>query len=125
MKRYAITLVILTLFAAAAGADTWACWNTKGEADLDKWAAAFDTHGDTLHACNFSPVVGSGSGVIFNDDGTGFILKGYTMRKHLLPFSRVRDTEIRWTLDREPACLPSSRKRKTATSTHIVGTSSK
>ena len=101
MKRYAITLVVVTLFAAAAGADTWACWNTKAEGDLDKWTAAFKTHGDTLHACNFSPVVASGRGAVFNEDGTGFILEGYTMRQHRIPFNRPRDTEIRWALNRE------------------------
>ena len=85
---------------ATAGADTWACWNTEGKDDLDKWAAAFKTNGDSLHACNFSPVVGAGSGAIFNADGTGFILKGYRMRQHQIPFRYSRDTEIRWTLNR-------------------------
>ena len=105
MKRYAITLVIVTLFAAAAGASTWACWNTKGKDHLDKETAAFKTHGDILHACNFSPVVGSGTGVVFNADGTGFILKGYRMLQHRIPFNRARDTEIRWTLNKETGLL--------------------
>ena len=40
--------------------------------------------------------------MIFNDDGTGFILKGYTMRKHLLPFRYASATQrFAGTLDRE------------------------
>jgi len=101
VRRLLIALTVSIIAVVTAGADTWACWNEEGEF-LE--SVTMNTLGDLVHACSLSPMI-LGSGVTFNDDGTGYITKGYTMKRHELPFSHERLAEIRWDLDRENALL--------------------
>ena len=95
-KRYIVAIAAFAIAAATANADTWACWSEEGEFLS---ADTMRTVGDTLPSCWFTHMT-RGTGVTFNEDGTGHVLLGYTMEDRR-PFSYERQTRLRWTYNPE------------------------